>query len=125
MLLILLFLGCNRATCDSSTLSDLADANCAYWAACPEFAPFIMESYETHEDCVEAMTRRERDVCLGVTEAPCNGKLSPARVVDCVEATQRAMETCDWVSGCVYVDTGISSDAMYQEVDSACKSETE
>ncbi|MCK6523129.1 hypothetical protein L6R49_17040 [Myxococcota bacterium] len=125
MLLILLFLGCNRWSCESSTLSDLAEAKCEYWAACPEFAPFIMESYETHEDCVEMITRSERDTCQWATEAPCNGKLSPARVVNCVESTKNAMEICDWVPGCVYVDTGFSGDAIYQEVELACKSETE
>ena len=123
MLLLLLSLGCNRGSCESSTLTKFAETNCEYWAACPEFAPFFMESMESHEACVEAMITREREVCQWATEAPCNGELSPGRVVSCVRSTRDAMETCAEVSGCEYLDTGSSGDAMYQEVDLACMNE--
>ncbi|MCK6524757.1 hypothetical protein L6R49_25415 [Myxococcota bacterium] len=125
MVLMLLFLGCNRTSCESRTLTTLADARCQAWRACPEFAPFVFETYEDHVACVDSMTRYERDICMWATEPPCNGKLSPARVLDCAEANLEAIETCDWVPRCTYVDTGFSGDAMYQEVELACKSETE
>lgn len=126
MLIILypfLLLSCDRSTCDSKTLSELADARCQYWSACPEYAPFIFESYDDHEACVEAITRFETDTCHWATEAPCNGELNLAKAEDCAAANLGSIESCQMVPWCAHVDSGVEDDGMYQNVTPACKSE--
>lgn len=120
MLLILLIFGCNRTTCDSKTLTKLAEAQCEMWMACPEFAPGGPLVDEGYASCVEQMVARKREGCVEITSSPCNGRLVPAKMMDCVKVHRQSMKDCETEPWCEFVDTGYANDGIYQDVSSEC-----
>lgn len=120
MLLILLLFGCNRTTCDSKTLTKLAEAQCEAWFACPEFSPGGPLVDEGYESCVEQMVANERAFCREKTTAPCNGRLVPAKAKDCVRVRRESTKSCDRDPWCEYVDSGFANDGIYHDVSSDC-----
>jgi hypothetical protein len=125
MLLILLIFGCNRTTCDSKTLTKLAEAQCEAWLACPEFAPPIASTYEDLESCTAARLAFEKELCVWATDARCHGTIVPSKVRGCAGLFRDAAKTCENEPACVYVDTGYHENGMYQDVSLDCYDVTE